>query len=282
MRRRRMESKPRNGEGVSFRTCPAYSHRSCDLRALLARVAPDDKGVRSMARQRAMRMFAKWHIWLGWLVGLPVLMWTLTGLIMVIKPIEEVRGNHLRKDVAEIALPRDANIAVTLPASGTQAVRSVTTLVERGETVTRIEYMDGTSERFRADGSRMAPLSEVEARLIAAEQIVGGDRVASTARFTAEDVPFDFRRPVPVWQVALEDGTHVYIGTESGAVEAVRTRWWRIFDFVWGLHIMDLETREDTSHPVLILFALLGVIGSLLGCILMFRRRKARIKVPTA
>ena len=235
-----------------------------------------------MARQRAMRMFAKWHIWLGWLVGLPVLMWTLTGLIMVIKPIEEVRGNHLRKDVAEIALPRDANIAVTLPASGTQAVRSVTTLVERGETVTRIEYMDGTSERFRADGSRMAPLSEVEARLIAAEQIVGGDRVASTARFTAEDVPFDFRRPVPVWQVALEDGTHVYIGTESGAVEAVRTRWWRIFDFVWGLHIMDLETREDTSHPVLILFALLGVIGSLLGCILMFRRRKARIKVPTA
>ena len=39
---------------------------------------------------------------------------------------------------------------------------------------------------------------------------------------------------------------------------------------------MDLETREDTSHPVLILFAALGVIGALLGCVLMFRRRKAR------
>ena len=43
---------------------------------------------------------------------------------------------------------------------------------------------------------------------------------------------------------------------------------------------MDLQTREDTSHPVLIIFAALAVIGALLGTILMFRRRKARIKVP--
>jgi ABC-type Mn2+/Zn2+ transport system permease subunit len=57
----------------------------------------------------------------------------------------------------------------------------------------------------------------------------------------------------------------------------VRTRWWRTFDFVWGLHIMDLQTREDTHHPILIFFALLAVIGALFGCILMFRRRSARV-----
>ena len=39
---------------------------------------------------------------------------------------------------------------------------------------------------------------------------------------------------------------------------------------------MDLQTREDTSHPILILFAILGVLASLLGFVLMFRRRKAR------
>ena len=122
----------------------------------------------------------------------------------------------------------------------------------------------------------MSPLSEVEARMIVAENIEGGDRVANTARFEADDVPFDFRRPMSVWQVALEDGTHVYVGTETGNIEAVRTKWWRTYDFVWGLHIMDLQTREDTSHPILILFAGLGVLGSLLGCVLMFRRRKPR------
>ena len=50
-----------------------------------------------MGNQSVMQRFAKWHIWLGWLVGFPILMWTVTGLVMVIKPIEEVRGNHLRK-----------------------------------------------------------------------------------------------------------------------------------------------------------------------------------------
>ena len=229
-----------------------------------------------MGRIRAMQRFAKWHIWLGWLVGFPILMWIVTGLVMVIKPIEEVRGTTLLREVAEAPLASDTNIAVDL-STAKKPVLSVTTLVERGETVTRIAYLDGTTDRFRADGSEMAPLSEIEARMIVAERVKGGDNLVSSTRFDADRVPFDFRQPKPVWQVALADGTHVYVGTESGAIEAVRTRWWRVFDFMWGLHIMDLQTREDTSHPILILFAAMSMIGALLGCILMFRRRKARV-----
>jgi len=233
-----------------------------------------------MRTQRAMQSLAKWHVWLGWLVGVPILMWTVTGLVMVAKPIEEVRGTHLRKQVPETALPADTQIAVSLPAANTRPVRSVTTQVERGETITRIAYMDGTSARYRPDGSALGPLSELEARLIAADGVIGGDDVISTTQYAAADVPFDFRRPLPVWQVALADGTHVYIGTETGQIEAVRTRWWRVFDFMWGLHIMDLQTREDTHHPVLVFFAALAAIGALFGCILMFRRRRARTSVP--
>ena len=231
-----------------------------------------------MAQQRMMLRFAKWHIWLGWLVGFPILMWTVTGLVMVAKPIEEVRGNHLRKDIAPSALPADTRIDVALPSGSTKPVRSVITQVERGETITRIAYMDGTSDRFTTEGRKMSPLSDVEARLIVAEAIIGGDKVSGTNKFDADNVPFDFRRPMPVWQVRLADGTNVYVGTETGAIEAVRTRWWRTFDFMWGLHIMDLQTREDTHHPILILFAILSVIGALLGCVLMFRRRKARVQ----
>jgi hypothetical protein len=94
--------------------------------------------------------------------------------------------------------------------------------------------------------------------------------------FPADRTPFDFRRPLAVWQVALADGTNVYVGRDTGAIEAVRTRWWRAFDLAWGLHIMDLSEREDTSHPVLIIFAALSLTGALIGCALMFRRRKAR------
>ena len=225
---------------------------------------------------KLMQRFARWHIWLGWAIAVPLVMWTLSGLVMVARPIEQVRGEHLRLPVEEQALPPDVQIAVQLPADSTRPVRSVTTQVEGRTTVTRIAYLDGTSERFGADGTRMAPLTDVEARLLVAERIVGGDAVASVTRFAAEDPPLDFRREIPVWQVALEDGTDVYVGIESGAIEAVRTRFWRVFDLMWGLHIMDLESREDTSHPVLILFAGLALLGTLLGTALLFRRRRSR------
>ena len=55
-----------------------------------------------MGHQTIMRLFAKWHIWLGWLVGLPMLMWTVTGLVMIWVPIEDVRGNHLRAELPEM------------------------------------------------------------------------------------------------------------------------------------------------------------------------------------
>ena len=42
---------------------------------------------------------ARWHIRLGWLVGVPIVMWLATGLFMVARPIEEVRGTHLRLPV---------------------------------------------------------------------------------------------------------------------------------------------------------------------------------------
>ncbi len=47
---------------------------------------------------------------------------------------------------------------------------------------------------------------------------------------------------------------------------------------MWGLHIMDLEAREDTSHPVLIVFAGLALVGTLIGTVLLFRRRRSRIR----
>jgi PepSY-associated TM region len=221
-----------------------------------------------------MQRFAKWHIWLGWLVGVPILMWLVTGLFMVSRPIEDVRGTTLMIEQPEtpLVLPGSTLASTEFP------IREMRAVMQGGRAVAILTGMDGSVRRIdMQSGAALPPLTAADARRIVAQRIKGGTEVRSVIAFEASEVPFDFRREMPVWQVTLEGGTHVYVGRDTGEIEAVRTRWWRAFDFMWGLHIMDLETREDTSHPVLILFAALGVIGALLGCVLMFRRRKARV-----
>lgn len=243
-----------------------------------AGVSRDGNPARRRPRGRGafMRRFAKWHIWLGWLTGVPLVLWCVSGLVMVAKPIEEVRGDHLRHEVPPTALPAGTDIAVRLPTNPARPVVAVETRVEQGRVLTRLTYADDSVERFDADGRKLAPLSDIEARLLVANRIVGGDRVDSVRLIAADRPPLDFRQPIAAWQLILADGTHVYVGRDSGEIAAVRTRWWRVFDFMWGIHIMDLQTREDTHHPILILFSGLALVGSVLGTTLLFRRRKAR------
>lgn len=224
----------------------------------------------------SMRTLARWHIWLGWLVGVPIAMWLATGLFMVSRPIEEVRGEHLRVKVKPVPLMLPGS-TLAGPEAGLKEMRVV---MQDGRAVAILTGLAGEVRRVDfTTGAAIPALDAAAARALVAARITGGDKVERVTLFPAESTPFDFRRPLAVWQVALADGTNVYVGQDTGEIEAVRTRWWRAFDLAWGLHIMDLSEREDTSHPVLIAFAALSLMGALIGCVLMFRRRKAR---PTA
>ena len=220
-----------------------------------------------------MRTLARWHIWLGWLVGVPIVMWLATGLLMVSRPIGEVRGDHLRREVPPAPLVIDGSAIAATEA----ALKEMRIIMQDGRAVAVLTTLDGGVSRIDfASGATLPPLDAAAARALVAKMIVGGDQVERVTLFPASRTPFDFRRPLAVWQVALADGTNVYVGRDTGMVEAVRTRWWRAFDLAWGLHIMDLSEREDTSHPILIIFAALSLIGAMFGCVLMFRRRRAR------
>lgn len=231
-----------------------------------------------MAPIPSMRTLAKWHIWLGWLVGVPIVIWLATGLLMTLRPIEEVRGEHLRRAAAEEPLVIPGS---TLAGPDAQ-LREMRVVMQEGRAVAILTALDGATRRVDfATGAALPPLDAAAARAMVAARITGGGEVERVALFPADNAPFDFRRPLAVWQVRLADGTNIYVGRDTGEIEAVRTRWWRAFDFAWGLHIMDLSEREDTSHPVLILFAALSLTGALIGTVLMFRRRRAPIRPLT-
>ncbi|MGP1283808.1 MAG: PepSY domain-containing protein [Parasphingopyxis sp.] len=225
----------------------------------------------------------KWHIWLGWLAGVPLLLWTISGLFMVARPIEEVRGTHLRAEAPVIATPANPPVFPRIDSS-VRAVRSVELAQRPSGTQWIVRYADGGGRRASIEtGAYLAPqLTSDEAAGIAEAAYAGDAPLAQMQRFDADANPMDLRRGRPAWQARFGDSHHVYVDAETGDVLAVRTRFWRAFDFMWGLHIMDLQQREDTSHPILIVSAILALLMTLFGAIILpwryLKKQRARNK----
>ena len=86
----------------------------------------------------------------------------------------------------------------------------------------------------------------------------------------------EFRgRALPLFRVRSEDDKNshinVYLKAYSGGIVAIRSPSWRIWDLMWGLHIMDWQDREDIDNLLLKIFSILALISSLSGILLFFR-----------
>jgi uncharacterized iron-regulated membrane protein len=68
------------------------------------------------------------------------------------------------------------------------------------------------------------------------------------------------------------EGLRIYVSPTTGKVVARRTNTWRVYDFLWSLHIMDYREHEDFNHPLLIACAAGLLVLALTGCVLLWRR----------
>ena len=57
-------------------------------------------------------------------------------------------------------------------------------------------------------------------------------------------------------------------------IVAIRSNQWRIWDFMWGIHIMDWNERDDIGNIFLKLFSILALISALSGVYLFFVTNK--------
>ncbi|MGB5484027.1 PepSY domain-containing protein [Parasphingorhabdus sp.] len=219
----------------------------------------------------------RWHVWLGWLIGVPIIIWTASGLLMVAQPIETVRGNHLRSETPAL----DAVNPVAPMLEGRQA-KNLTLQQNDAGPYWVIAYADGGKRRADAlTGALLPPVSATEADALARAARSDEAAIRSVKRFDGDKAPGDQRSGRPSWQVVFDDDARFYIDADTGELIAVRTQFWRAFDFMWGLHIMDLQTREDTSHPILIIFAVISLLGSILGFVMLFTRRGRKRRAVT-
>jgi hypothetical protein len=214
---------------------------------------------------------ARAHIWLGWLVGVPLLLWTASGLFMVLQPIETVRGEHLKRAPSPLVL----STPVVAPATNMRPVKSMTLESRPNGPRWVIAFVDGGGRLADpATGALLPPVDAATASVLARAAFAGSARLESVSHTPAESAPLDLRRKRPAWRATFDDGTRVYLDADTGTVLATRTPLWRVYDFMWGLHIMDPQGREDTSHPLLIGFAALAFFGVLVGVALLPLRRR--------
>ena len=232
----------------------------------------------------------KLHRWLGLVIALQLLAWSLGGLYFTLFDIETIRGNA---DSAEIA-PAPIELPAVLADAGAvariagQEVLAAVLTTRRGRTVWELQGTGGRPLMLvePADGGFVSPVTAGEAKRIALADFIHPAEVAGTVWIDV-DPPVEFRGGrLPVWQVALDHPKRVnlYIDPVNGEVLARRSRKWRIFDFFWMLHIMDYGQREDFHHPLLTGASSLAVLTALSGILLwgyrMFRPRRRPVRPP--
>jgi len=228
-----------------------------------------------------IKTIRQFHRWAGLVLGLQVVFWVAGGLIMSVLPIDQVRGNHLvddhgRSPIALSSVPAWEN----LTANQSQSYSSISAF-ENGEFSYLVVEHQSVSEYLDSEtGAVLSDLDEQTAIKLATRYLVDESDVVG-----AELSLFDMHETrginQKVWRVEFDDSisTTLYLHPTTGHLIRVRSDLWRVFDFVWMLHIMDYDDRTNFNHPLLIVFALSALIFVLAGATLlidMLRRQRLR------
>ena len=83
-------------------------------------------------------------------------------------------------------------------------------------------------------------------------------------------------RELPLYKVIsltkLGKEVNVYQNPFTGEIVAIRSSEWRIWDLMWGLHIMDWVDRDNIDNILLKIFSFIALFTSISGVILFFKK----------
>jgi uncharacterized iron-regulated membrane protein len=65
---------------------------------------------------------------------------------------------------------------------------------------------------------------------------------------------------------------NVYQNPFSGEIVAIRSSQWRMWDLMWGLHIIDWVDRDNIGNLFLKIFSFIALFTSISGIILFFKK----------
>lgn len=232
------------------------------------------------------------HRWLGLVVCLQLLAWSVGGLVFSLLDIDRVRGTTNSSGPLLEPLAPSAQLispAKALTASGLAdtPIASIA-LVDRGLGPSyELRDAEGTI-LMRVNAATASPhplLTPDQAKAQARADFIH-DAPVTTVELIESAPPSELRgKPLPAYRVTLDhpSSPHIYVDAVSGQILARRNNAWRAFDFFWMLHIMDYNERENFNHPLLTAFSLLAILTASTGASLWIWRalqRSGRPKRP--
>lgn len=230
---------------------------------------------------RPQLLVRKIHKWVGFILGIQILLWFGSGFLMSFMPIEEVRGDHLLKPQTVAPVNLEAVNLAKLKQRFNTPIESIEIKSWLGQTVAVVKTKQRTSMLSTPSMQLLTPFNESYIERILTESLKDTHKIISIQRLM--HAPNEVRgRQTPLWQIQLDDpeNTRVYISESNGEIVAKRTDRWRLFDFMWMLHIMDYDEREDFNHPLLYITALSALLFTLTGFVLLFYSLRRKIKTP--
>lgn len=204
-----------------------------------------------MTAARAARIA---HQWLALVVGAQLILWTASGVYMTAVDLDFIHGDHL---VRNLASPLDLDRARLTPSQVRDRYpdlrRATLRALPDGSIAYQVEREAGIVLVDALDGGALARLPEARVAVLAKAYYAGTGALARVT-LIERDPPSELQgRKLPLWRADFDDWmeTSLYIDARTGRLVARRHVFWRWFDFLWSLHIMDYRERSDVNNTLL-------------------------------
>ena len=224
------------------------------------------------------------HKWIGLIIGLQFLLWTLSGAMMALLDMDEVAGGAQRESVhvrpvAADGWPIARRQIGSMPITGLALRPLLDRQILEVQTPGGIKLFDSSS----------GDAIKIDARLARQVALAAYPRPAPVARVRPlSELSLAVREhELPIWQVDFQDdrNSSYYVSATTGALLERRDDTWRLWDFFWMLHNMDYVNRTSFNHPLIIMVGFAAVWLAITGFYLLFRtgwksdfkKRRARL-----
>ena len=206
------------------------------------------------------------HKYLSFFISVQLLLWTVSGIYFAFNKIELVRGEQYRLtsfsdiDLEEIdfEIPQTSNLEI-------KKRLNKTILILSSDSGTSYLNSDGTSlDKISTEMAMLLVKQSTTLIPIEAEEI------------TTSKKGSEYRgRALPLIKVISKNEKdkliNVYLNVYSGEVTAIRSIQWKIWDLMWGFHIMDWQERDNIDNLFLKIFSILALVSSITGILLFFK-----------